>query len=295
MRTPELKQAATCGARVGRAVVLAVLASACNQPPADRPVAGPVVEYRSPAGVEYTAQPDTGSVARADSALAADPENVERILELGLAQAGVRQYREAIATFTRGIEIDPDNALLYRWRGHRHLSVRELDAARADLERGLALDSTVYGCWYHLGIVRYVTGDFDGAADAFAHALPLAPDPGEHAGSIDWGWMSLARAGRTNEARAWLEANDDSLPADNAYTRRLELYRGRVAPDALITPADTEDVQVATLEYGLGNWYLLRGDTTQARAAFERSVRSGGWPAFGFIASEAELRRLAGS
>jgi len=254
-----------------------------------------IVEYRSPAGVDYFALPDTGAVARADSALAADPRNVEKILQLGLAQAGIRRYREANETFTRGIGIEPDNALLYRWRGHRHLSIREMDAARADLERGLALDSTVYGCWYHLGIVKYVTGDFNGAADAFAHALPHAPDAGEHAGSIDWGWISLSRAGRAADAEAWLLANSDSLPVENAYTRRLQLYRGLIAPEQLLTPADTEDVQVATLNYGLGNWYLLRGDTAQARAAFERSVQSGGWPAFGFIAAEAELRRLTSS
>jgi len=36
----------------------------------------------------------------------------------------------------------------------------------------------------------------------------------------------------------------------------------------------------------------VRGDKTQARRWFERSIQSGGWPAFGFIASEAELRRL---
>jgi hypothetical protein len=48
---------------------------------------------------------------------------------------------------------------------------------------------------------------------------------------------------------------------------------------------------VATLSYGIGNWYLVRGDTAQARKWFERSVASGGWPAFGFIMSEVELRR----
>jgi len=58
-------------------------------------------------------------------------------------------------------------------------------------------------------------------------------------------------------------------------------------------PADTSDVSVATLSYGLGNWYLLKGDTARARAAFERAVASGGWPAFGFIAAEQDLRRLA--
>jgi tetratricopeptide (TPR) repeat protein len=256
------------------------------------PAAAQTVEYRSPAGVAYASQPDTGAVARAEAMLAADPHNVDLILALGLAQSGIREYREAIATFTRGIAIAPENGVLYRWRGHRHLSVRELDLARTDLEHGLALDSTLYGCWYHLGIVRYVAGDFDGAAAAFAHGLPLAPDAGERAGSIDWAWMSLSRSGRAADAQAVLDRNADSLPVENAYTRRLRLYRGQITPDQVVTPADTEDIQVATLSYGLGNWYLVQGDTTRARAMFERAVASGGWPAFGFIAAEAELRRI---
>jgi tetratricopeptide (TPR) repeat protein len=273
--------------RWGSLIAFAVLLIGCTSEQPDHPV-----EYRSPAGVGYVALADTGAVAHAESTLAADPRNVEKILQLGLAQAGIRAYREAIATFTRAIAIAPDSGILYRWRGHRYLSVRQLDIARADLEHGLALDSTLYGCWYHLGVVKYVTGDFGGAADAFAHALPLAPNAEEHAGSIDWGWMSLSRAGRADDAQAWLARNSDSIPVVNAYTRRLDLYRGRMTPEQLITPADTQDIQVATLKYGLGNWYLLHGDTAQARAAFEASVASGGWPAFGFIASEAELRRL---
>ncbi len=267
-----------------------LLSTGCS--PAQSDQSASVVEYRSPAGVEYLAQADTGAVARADSAVTADPRNAQKLLQLGLAQAGIRAYREAIATFTRAIAIAPDSGILYRWRGHRYLSVRQLDSARADLEHGLRLDSTLYGCWYHLGVVKYVTADFAGAADAFAHALPLAPNPEEHAGSIDWGWMSLSRAGRTADAKAWLDRNSDSIPETNAYTRRIQLYRGRITPEQLITPADTQDIQVATLKYGLGNWYLLHGDTTQARAAFQSAVASGGWPAFGFIASEAELRRL---
>ena len=81
-------------------------------------------------------------------------------------------------------------------------------------------------------------------------------------------------------------------PVTNAYTRRLQLYRGEIGPEALVTAADTDEVQVATLAYGLGNWYLVRGDKAQASTWFERSIQSGGWPAFGFIASEAELLRL---
>jgi tetratricopeptide (TPR) repeat protein len=254
---------------------------------------GQSVQYRSPAGIEYRAQRDTGPIARAESALAADPRNVERFIALGLAQSGARQFREAIQAFTRALAISPDNAVLYRWRGHRYLSVREFDRARDDFTRGNRIDSTIYGIWYHLGIVRYVGGDFSGAAAAFARAQPIAPDAGELAGSTDWLWMSLSRAGRASEAKAMLDRRPDSLVVANNYARRLMLYRGEITPDEVLTAADTTDVAVATASYGIGNWYLVRGDTALARSWFERSVASGGWPGFGFIASEAELRRLS--
>jgi tetratricopeptide (TPR) repeat protein len=256
------------------------------------PARAQLVEYTSPAGVTYRALADTGPVRRAEQALAADPRNVQRFITLGVAQAGPRQMREAVQTFTRALAIAPNDPMLYRWRGHRNLSVRNFDAAMADLTRGYGLDSTNYGILYHLGVLRFVRGDFNAAADAFARAQPRAPDGGELAGATDWLWMSLQRAGRGAEAAAMLARRPDTLPATNAYVRRLKLYRGEIGPDAVLTPSDTGDVDVATLSFGLGNWYLVKGDTARARELFRRSIASGGWPAFGFIASEAELARM---
>jgi tetratricopeptide (TPR) repeat protein len=264
------------------------------------------VQYRSPAGVEYRAQRDTGAIARAESALVAAPGDVQRIIALGIAQSGARQFREAIATFTRGLAVAPNEPMLYRWRGHRYLSTRDFARALGDLNRGFILDSTNYGILYHLGIVHFAQGSFGGAADMFARAQRRAPDAGELAGATDWLWMSLARAGRAAEdagerekavnlfrqSETVLARRSDSLPVNNAYSRRLMLYRRQIGPDEVITAVDTGDVAVATLSYGVGNWYLLRGDRVKAREWFERSVKSGGWPAFGFILSEIELRRL---
>ncbi|HWJ22095.1 MAG TPA: tetratricopeptide repeat protein [Gemmatimonadaceae bacterium] len=268
-------------------VVLVAAVVACATP-----AAAQSVQYRSPAGVVYRAQADTGPVARAERALAADPRNVQRFIDLGVAQAGARQMREAVRTFTRALAVAPNDPMLLRWRGHRHLSVREFDRAMADLTRGYGLDSTNYGILYHLGVLRFVRGDFNAAADAFARAQPRAPDAGELAGATDWLWMSLQRAGRAAEADAMLARHPDSLATTVAYAKRLRLYRGEIGPDALFTPSDTSDIDVATLAYGLGDWYMVKGDTARARAQFERSVKSGGWPAFGFIASEAELARM---
>lgn len=264
---------------------------------APTPAAGQPVEYQSAAGTTYRAQPDSGPIARADRAVGAAPRDAARLLELGLAQADARQYREAIATFTRGLGLMPADsvrarAVFYRWIGHREISVGEFDRARDDLTLGNRLDSTNYGIWYHLGIARYAHGDFAAAADAFAHAQPRAPDAGELAGSTDWRWMSLSRAGHRDEAAVMLAGRPDSLPIANAYAQRLRLYRGQIGPDAVLTPADTSAVARSTLSYGVGNWYLVRGDTAQARTWFARAVQAGGWPAFGFLMAEVEQRRL---
>jgi tetratricopeptide (TPR) repeat protein len=251
-------------------------------------------EYRSPSGTTYVSQRDTGAVARLEAALAADPGNPDAFIRLGGAQAAIRRYREAIVTYTSGLAKWPDNALLYRYRGHRYISVREFDSALADLTRGNRLDTTNYDIWYHLGVVRFVRGDFAGASDAFTHAQRMAPNPNELAGSTDWLWMSLSRAGRAAEAAQALAPITDSLGVTTAraYFQRLKLYRGRITPADVMTPADTDDITVATLSFGVGNWYLVRGELARSREWFERSVASGGWPAFGFIASEVELRRM---
>lgn len=253
------------------------------------PLSAQSVEYLS-----YKSQPDTGGVARAQSALAKDPNNVQLLGRLGAAQVAIRQYREAIATYTRGLALAPNDTAFHRERGHRYLSIRQFDKAYADLTRGLALDSMDYGCLYHLGIIQFLRGDFAAASRTFTRALPLAPDSSERAGSTDWLWMSLSRAGRGAEAQALLDRHPDSLHTNIVYTRRLRVYRGQVSPDSAFTPADTDDISVATLSYGIGDWYLVKGDTAKAGQWFRRAVASGGWPAFGFIVAEVELKRLGG-
>jgi hypothetical protein len=66
------------------------------------------------------------------------------------------------------------------------------------------------------------------------------------------------------------------------------LEEGAVAP-----APDADDLQVATLGYGIANWILIQGDMDGAMAQFRRVVAGAYWPAFGFIAAEAELVRAA--
>src|SRR5258706_8643262 len=67
---------------------------------------------------------DKGVVAEAQKKLAADPKNPALFLALGNAQAGLQRMNEAIATFTKGLEVEPESVPLLLNRGHRYLNNR---------------------------------------------------------------------------------------------------------------------------------------------------------------------------
>lgn len=275
--------------------------------PLYRPIADSAAEAR------MRAQLDS-----ADIRYEADPADADAAIWLGRRLGYLGHYREAIDVFTDGIREHPDDPRLYRHRGHRYISVRALDRAIEDLEHAARLiggtedrvepdgqpnaagipRSTLHtNIWYHLGLARYVTGDFVRAAHAFRQGLDISPNDDMRVAMADWLWLSLTRLGRDDEAAALLDdvlTDDMEILENTAYYRRLQLYRGDLPADSLLPPG-SDALALATYGYGLGTWHLLRGDTTAARALYDDLMATGYWPAFGYLAAEAELARLQGS
>ena len=79
------------GYRLAAALTLVVAAVIALRPALAAGQAGvQPVQYRSPEGVEYRSLPDTDAVKTARAALEADPKNIARIIDLGVAQSGAR-------------------------------------------------------------------------------------------------------------------------------------------------------------------------------------------------------------
>lgn len=68
-----------------------------------------------------------------------EPKSVEALIWYGRRTAYLAHYKDAIFTFTEGIEQFPNDAQLYRHRGHRYITLRCFDAAIADLEKAAKL------------------------------------------------------------------------------------------------------------------------------------------------------------
>ncbi|MCI0486329.1 MAG: tetratricopeptide repeat protein [Blastocatellia bacterium] len=255
---------------------------------------GQTPEAVSPLGVSFYSMPDEkGEVAEAEKRLTADPENLEMIIALGRAQASVWRYRDAIATYTRGIEKRPGEAMLYRHRGHRYISTRQFDKAITDLERAASLNDKNFDIWYHLGLAYYLEGEFAKAATAYEKCRAVAEKDDSLIAVSDWLYMTYRRQNKPYEAARVLEriTPDLKVEENHSYFARLLFYKGLKKETDLMTD-QMSDLDIATVGYGMGNWHLYNGNTARAKEIFEKIVSGKYWPAFGFISAETELARM---
>jgi tetratricopeptide (TPR) repeat protein len=240
---------------------------------------------------------EKNTVAEARKNLAPDPKNIKLILALGRAQAAVWRANDAIATLTTGLELEPENVTLLLERGHRYVSTRRWDLAMKDLDQASKLvDQDApehYELWYHIGVAQYLQGHFEDSADAWDRCRTLAHTDDQRAGSSDWSYMVYRRLKRDREAAGILDKVSPNwkITGSPYYFQRLLFYKG-LKKESEMLDDKAEPVTVATVSYGLGNWYLYNGNSAKAREYFEKAVASKGWAAWGYIASDIELKRM---
>lgn len=299
------------------ALALAAAGAACSgaepAPWSLDPLARP--QATSLLGEPLYALPDTvGSVAEADAALEAAPDDVERLIAAGRVRRTVWQYRQAIALYSRAMELAPNDWRPYRFRGHRYISVREFEPAIADLEAARDRAPLNWDVAYHLGLAYFVAGRFDAAADEYLRCLDLGDDaaaraaqsdafrscsengddPESRVAMTDWAVRALRRAGRDAQVAELLAAIPADLPVEEnvAYYHDLLFYKGVMPADALLSPGDDAPYRLETVGFGVANWLLADGDTSRAVGILRRVADDPWWPGFGRIAAEADLARL---
>jgi hypothetical protein len=248
------------------------------------------------------------------------PANADSIIWYARRLAYLGRIREAIDVYTHGLTIHPDNPWMLRHRGHRYISVRELDRAIADLERATQLVAgkpdqvepdgqpnarnmpigTLHSnIAYHLSLAYYLKGDFARALPVYRRELADARNDDRRVSTAHWLYMALRRLGRDDEAAQVLVPITPTMNViENAtYHRLLLLYKGLLPVDSVLTVGPTGEMSVtdATAAYGIGNWHLYNGRRADATRVFQQILAGGQWGAFGYAAAEAEVARMRGT
>lgn len=269
-------------------------------------------------------RPDMASAPRAEQEallaaarerLDADPADLEAWIWVGRRLGYLGRYREALAHYGEALARFPEAPELYRHRGHRYLTVRELAAAVADFERGLELalarpdavepdglpnarnqptGTLRSNLHYHLALARYLQGEPAAAAAEWERARDAVDNPDNLVAASYWLYLARAEAGDAAGAAAALAPirADLDVIENGDYHRLLLLFRGKADAEALLADvAGERGVALATVGYGVAAWRLLRGEREAAAELLARVIRQTPWPAFGHLAAEARLAR----
>jgi tetratricopeptide (TPR) repeat protein len=242
-----------------------------------------------------------------------DRDDADALIWVGRRTAYLGRYREAIEIFSQGIVRHPTDARLYRHRGHRYLTVREIDRAIADLEKAVELvagqadaiepdgmpnarnlpTGTLHSnIHYHLALGYYLKGDFDRAAGTWSRARDAVDNADNLVAASHWLYLSLRRAGRPEDAAAALTPITAELDVieNGEYHRLLLMYKGERTPEALLATAGA-DSGGSAVRYGVSAWYLVNGRRAEAESLWAAILEGPEWPSFGYLAAEAEVAR----
>ena len=255
-------------------------------------------------------------LADAFTAYTRENESADSTIWLGRRLAYMGNYKDAIRLYGKALRYYPNDARLWRHRGHRFITRRCFDEAIADLKKAAELTegkpdevepdgipnakntpvSTLQtNIWYHLGLAYYLKGDLRNALKAYEKCRELSKNNDMRVATAYWQYMTLRRLGERKDADAMLAKFDTDIEVieNDDYLRLLKLNKGEVKAETLLSTirGDADSLSSASLGYGIGNYFLYNGDKEKAMMIFKKIVEGNQWASFGYIAAEVELSR----
>jgi tetratricopeptide (TPR) repeat protein len=273
------------------------------------------IAFTTPLGKQYSLSPPSEKLKfqyeTAKNEFEAKPDNIDAIIWYGRRTAYLGRYDDAISIYSKGIEKFPNEARLYRHRGHRYISIRQLDKAIADFEKAgqLIKDteneiepdgmpnaqnipvSTLHGnIWYHLGLAYYLKHDYERAYEAYLKCRESGTLPDNIVSSTHWLYMIQQRIGNRQVAKEMLKpiSAEMNVIENQSYHELCKLYKGLIPIDSLMQKG-TGSPSNDAVSYGVANWYFYNGEKDKAKKIMEDIIESPSWSSFGYIAAESDL------
>jgi tetratricopeptide (TPR) repeat protein len=251
-----------------------------------------------------------GGLQLAKQALDEAPQNADALIWYARRLGYLARYQQAIDVLTKGIELHPNDARMYRHRGHRYLTLRCTESAIADFEKATALvkgkpdevepdgqpnsanipTSTLHSnIYYHLGLAYYLQKNYAKAKEAYEKCLLVSTNPDMYTATANWYYLTLRQMNNTRVATDFLATLDFETPLleNGVYRKLLQLHKDNpLAATALANASGGGDVQSATYLYGLYMFLKLNGHFSEAKQVKQQLMAGNQYASFGYIAAE---------
>ena len=244
-----------------------------------------------------------------------EQDNADLLIWYGRRTAYLGKYQKAIEIYTEGIRKFPEDARIYRHRGHRYISIREFDKAIADLNKAAELIegtsneiepdgmpnalnipvSTLHGnIWYHLGLAHYLKHDYEKAYAAYLKCREVGTNDDNLVSSTHWLYMIQRRLGNKAVADSLLLPITPELEIieNMSYHNLCLFYKGLLAEEDLLPKGESSSASDAVL-YGLANWYFVEDQQNpKGLELMGKIVQGKNWSSFGYIAAESDIMQI---
>src|SRR5688572_17450241 len=107
---------------------------------------------------------------------ACNSDSAEKHLNQGVINYHTGNLQQAIQDFDRAIELDPNLAVAYGYRGTAYYLLEDLEQAKQNYTKAIELDPGFADAYYNRGRIYYESSALNEAIDDFTEAIELKPD-----------------------------------------------------------------------------------------------------------------------
>ncbi|NNF33354.1 MAG: hypothetical protein HKN68_04560 [Saprospiraceae bacterium] len=306
-------------------IILLVMLSGCKSPEHQEVISNQEPSAYSLSGQPlYSIQHSEETMIKRDSLLEVarvnyeeDPTNLHNIIWYGRRLAYVDRHDEAIATYTLGMESHPEAPELFRHRGHRFITTRNVDNAIEDFitaaelaedreieiepdglpnALNIPLSNLQFNIYYHLGLAYFLKGEYTLAEVAYLECMKYSVNPDLKVATSDWLYMTYMAQGKSDDALKVIEAIPDDIEIieNDGYLRRIKMYKGEILPTELVdlNAEGGDRLGLVTQGYGVAHYYKTTGDKENYIKILNQILELEYWSAFGFISAEYDKYRM---
>jgi lipoprotein NlpI len=177
-------------------------------------------------------------------AVAANPKDPEAQYAVARLAEERRDFTNAVAGYTKVIELDPKGSDAWQWRGTTHFKMDKVPEAVADFEAYVERVPTRRPHHWQLAIALYYVNRADDARRAFELHRTVNPDDVENAA---WHFLCNAKANGLERARRELIPidGDPRVPMREIF----EFYAGKGTEEKIFTAANENKERLAPNEW----------------------------------------------
>lgn len=214
----------------------------------------------------------------------------ETLADLGRPADGMADAQEAV-------RVAPALPRAWQCRGNLLFANGEFARAVPDYTKALGLGGDPFEAYHRRGHARFYAGQFPAAASDFAQAAESRRGGDDSDGLYArlWQAWSLMRTGAPLPAELQAQARAD---ANGAWPRpALAMAAGMLGPQELISQVerrrgDDRELTLSEAWFYVGQWHRARGETQEARKAFEACRAQGITMYIEHVAAGLELAAL---